>query len=139
MIAMLLRARKSCSQNRDSCQDCVKPYAQQRETALRFFHISPFKIHDMVRTSFARLSGSLPVNPSHMIFHVINSTEDPLALVVRAWNTRLVLDAASQRGRPCDTGEKGGTFDSCLSLSLRDENPPSLIVASESVLLFGEG
>ena len=78
------------------------------------------------------------MNPSHMIFHVINSTEDPLALVVRAWNTRFVLDAASQRGRPCDTVEMGSTFDSCRSLSLRDENPPSLIVASESVLLIAE-
>ena len=136
---MLLTARKSCSQNRDSCQDCVNPYAQQRESALGFFQISLFTILDMVRTSLARLSGSLPVNPSRMIFHVINSTEDPLALVVRAWNTRLVLDAASQRGRPCDTGEMGSTFDSCRSLSLRDENPPSLIVASASVLLLGEG
>lgn len=78
------------------------------------------------------------MNPSHMIFHIINSTEDPFALVVRAWNARLVLDAASQRGRPCDTDEMGSTFDSCRSLSLRDENPPSLIVISESVLLFGE-
>ena len=79
------------------------------------------------------------MNPSHMIFHVINSTEDPLAPVVRAWNTRLVLDAASQRGSPCDTGEMGSTFDSCRSLSLRDENPPSLIVASESVLILEGG
>ena len=79
------------------------------------------------------------MNPSHMVFHVINSAEDPLAFVVRAWYTRLVLDAASQRGRPCDTCEMGSTFDSCRSLSLRDENPPSLIMASESVLLFAEG
>ena len=40
-------------------------------------------------------SRSLPMNPSHMIFHVINSTENSFAFVVHAWNTWLVLDAAA--------------------------------------------
>ena len=40
-------------------------------------------------------SRTLPMNPSHMIFHVINSTENSFAFFVHAWNTRLVLDAAA--------------------------------------------
>ena len=40
-------------------------------------------------------SGSLPMNPSHMILHVINPTENSFAFVVRAWNTWLVLEAAA--------------------------------------------
>ena len=42
-------------------------------------------------------SRSLPMNPSHMIFHVINSAEDSLASIVHAWNTWLVLDAAADQ------------------------------------------
>lgn len=47
------------------------------------------------------------MNPSHMIFHVIDSTEDPFALLVRTRNTWLVLDAACQRNRSCITKERG--------------------------------
>ena len=54
----------------------------------------------------AEPSGSLPMDPSHMIFHVIDSTENPFALVVRAINTWLVLDPASQRKGSCSTRDQ---------------------------------
>ena len=37
------------------------------------------------------------MNPSHMIFHVIDSTENSFTTVVGAWDTWLVLDGATQR------------------------------------------
>ena len=52
-------------------------------------------------------SRSFPMNSSHMVFHVVDSTEDPLALVVRAWNTWLVLNATSQRNLSDKTKETG--------------------------------
>ena len=45
------------------------------------------------------------MNPSHMIFHIIDSTEDPLASVVRTWNTWLMLEAASQQKWSGNTNE----------------------------------
>lgn len=51
-------------------------------------------------------SGSLPMDPPYMIFHVVDSTENPFALVVRARNTWLVLDAAGQRNRSCSTRDQ---------------------------------
>lgn len=50
---------------------------------------------DVVDNCMIESSRSLPMDPSHMIFHVIDSTEDPFALVMRAGNTWLMLDAAS--------------------------------------------
>lgn len=48
-----------------------------------------------------RHSGSLPMNPSHVVFHIVDSTENPFAPVVRTWNTWLMLDTASQQIRAC--------------------------------------
>ena len=40
------------------------------------------------------------MDPPHMIFHVINSTEDPFAFDVRAWDAWLMLNAAASQ-RKC--------------------------------------
>ena len=86
---------------------------------------------DTVDNCMPEPSGSLPMDPSHMIFHVVDSTEDPFALVVRAWNTWLVLDAASQRDRSCSTREQRSPLihvDLCLCVTrilppLIEDNP----------------
>ena len=60
-------------------------------------NLSRVQYPDKVGNSMTVLSGSLPMNPSHMIFHVIDATEDSFTTVVGTWDTWLVLNAASQR------------------------------------------
>lgn len=62
---------------------------------------------DLVNNGTTGPSGSLSMNSSYMIFHVVDSTENPFALVMRAWNTWLVLDAASQPNKSRKKNERG--------------------------------